>query len=157
MKHIFLILFVSNLSFSQVGIGTTAPQETLHVNGSARIQNLDSSNPLSNGVDTNVGVDINGTLILTNSIKGKIAPNGNAIKIQGATSFRVNNGDYQITFTTPMLDADYIILLSYSNNGGLGATIISYYNQTTNGFRVKLKDSYWLTDVNVQFMFRVEM
>lgn len=157
MKLSILALFITATASAQIGVGTTNPQETLHVNGTVRVESLGVTNTLNNGTSTTVSVDGDGTLILSNNVKiqGKIAPNGNAIKISGATCSRINNGDYRIVFNTPLTDNDYIILLTNSNNGGFGASIISYYNQTNNGFRVKIKDAYWLADVNVQFMFKV--
>lgn len=67
MKKLIFALLISSLSFSQgsVGIGTTTPQETLDINGSLRIRNLDSTNPDNDGVNIpTVGVDANGTTVL---------------------------------------------------------------------------------------------
>lgn len=159
MKNLLagIILATSmSLTYGQVGIGTTAPQETLHVNGGARISDLTPT--ATSG--TNVSVDANGTLILSNGvsqkISGKVRANGNAIRINGATCFRVNNGDYQINFTTPMSNSDYLILLSNRNPTNSDAPIMSYYNVTTNGFRIKIKDAYLLYDISIEFMFKVE-
>lgn len=42
----FLILILAPLSiFSQVGVNTTAPQETLHVEGSFRVTNTSAETP----------------------------------------------------------------------------------------------------------------
>ena len=61
MKNLLAgILLLSGLANAQVGIGTTAPQETLHVNGGARISDLTPT--ATSG--TNVSVDANGTLTL---------------------------------------------------------------------------------------------
>ncbi|QES90268.1 hypothetical protein [Rhizosphaericola mali] len=49
---LFLILFISKYSFSQVGIGTTSPQSKLHVVGDARITNMDVYDPLTDSVVT---------------------------------------------------------------------------------------------------------
>lgn len=156
MKKLTLLALLITTSLSaQVGINTVTPQETLHVAGTTRIDALNNTNPLNNGVNTNVSVDINGTLILDKKIQGKVSASGNAIKITGATCSRLSNGDYSIVFNNTMLDSDYVILLSNSNTGGFGATIVSYYNQTTTGFNVKLKDAFWLIDVNVEFMFKI--
>lgn len=64
MRKLLLALLVCSTSFAQIGIGTTTPQETLDVNGSTRVRNLDTTNPNNNGVASNVKVDLNGTLIL---------------------------------------------------------------------------------------------
>jgi hypothetical protein len=52
------LLFVSGFGFSQVGVGTTNPQETLHVNGTLRVTNTNhgSVNTIKIG-----GLDENGT------------------------------------------------------------------------------------------------
>jgi len=50
------LLFISIISYSQVGIGTVSPQETLHINGTARVDSLQSNNQnsvLLTGIDTN--------------------------------------------------------------------------------------------------------
>ena len=130
MKNLLAgILLLSGLANAQVGIGTTTPQETLHVNGGARISDLTPT--ATSG--TNVSVDANGTLTLSKneSVRGKVRANGNAIRINGATCFRINNGDYQINFNTPMSNADYLILLSNRNPNNNDAPIMSYYNVTS--------------------------
>lgn len=155
MKNLLAgILLLSGLANAQVGIGTTTPQETLHVNGGARISDLTPT--ATSG--TNVSVDANGTLTLSKneSVRGKVRANGNAIRINGATCFRINNGDYQINFNTPMSNSDYLILLSNRNPNNSDAPIMSYYNVTANGFRVKIKDAYLLYDISIEFMFKVE-
>lgn len=69
--QILMLLFVTvTISYSQVGIGTTAPQEQLHVSGTTdatiRIDGLSATNnPLNNNDETNVSVDANGNLILS--------------------------------------------------------------------------------------------
>lgn len=158
MKNLLAgILLLSGLANAQVGIGTTSPQEQLHIaNGNVRVDNLTPT--ATSG--TNVSVDANGTLVLSNSVNraiaGKVRANGNAIRINGATCFRVNNGDYQINFNIPMSDNAYLILLSNRNPTNTDAPIMSYYNVTTNGFRIKIKDAYLLYDISIEFMFKVE-
>ena len=63
-KLTLLAIFISGISFAQVGIGTTSPEETLDVNGTTRIESLGVGNVLNNGISSAVGVDSNGTLIL---------------------------------------------------------------------------------------------
>lgn len=70
MKKYILLLFCFPL-FAQVGIGTTNPQETLHLGGTTstiRIDGLNTANNvLNNGVSTNVVVDAQGNLKLSNN------------------------------------------------------------------------------------------
>jgi hypothetical protein len=81
---------------------------------------------------------------------------------------RLNEGDYQITFSTALPNANYIIQLSTIDCGGdcPGNTSanyddpgITYYNQTTTGFRVNIGDSDNGTtqkdDIDLEFMFTV--
>ena len=160
MKNLLagIILTTSmSLTYGQVGIGTTSPQEQLHIaNGDVRVDNL-TPNATSG---TNVSVDANGVLILSKnesvSVRGKVRANGNAIRINGATCFRIDNGDYQINFNNPMSNANYLILLSNRNPTNSDAPIMSYYNVTANGFRIKIKDAYLLYDISIEFMFKVE-
>lgn len=71
MKNKYLsILFISVIGFGQVGIGTTNPQEDLHITGNTstiRIEALSSANnPLNDGIkNARVYVDANGNLTLT--------------------------------------------------------------------------------------------
>lgn len=71
MKNKYLyISFYSVIGFGQVGIGTTNPQEDLHIAGNTstiRIEALNSvNNPLNDGVkNARVYVDSNGNLTLT--------------------------------------------------------------------------------------------
>ncbi|CAM1373006.1 hypothetical protein TXIAM_50151 [Tenacibaculum xiamenense] len=99
---------------------------------------------------------------------GKVSGAGAALKIYGATVTRVNEGDYQVTFTTARADANYVIQLSILDCNGdcPGNTTanyddpgITYYNQTTTGFRVNIGDSDNGTnqkdDIDLEFMFNV--
>ncbi len=166
MKNLLLLSCVLatsvSLIYGQVGIETTNPQEQFHVSGgNLRVDNL--SPTATSG--TNVSVDANGTLILSSSsnrnVSGKISANGVPIKISGATCSRIDIGDYQITFDTPMSDTDYLILLSNYNVLGLTATSSSY-DITVNGFKVKINDDFFtffgynVQDIDSDFMFKVE-
>jgi len=168
MRNLLLLSVVlvatsmSYTTYAQVGIGTTNPQEQLHVvGGDLRVDNLTPT--ATSG--TNVSVDAVGKLILSNnsnrSVSGKVGANGIPIKINGATCFRINQGDYQITFDVPMGDSDYLITLSNYNVLGLTVTASSY-DITVNGFKVKTNDDfltffgYNVQDVDSNFMFKVE-
>jgi hypothetical protein len=92
---------------------------------------------------------------------GKISSTGTALKIMGATVSRINKGDYQITFTSPMPSADYIIQLSVKDMNGAGndSPSITYTSQTTSGFIIKTADndngSTDSADEDMEFMFSV--
>jgi hypothetical protein len=66
-----VLMLVSTASYSQVGIGTTEPQETLHVAGESstiRIEGLDSNNNTeNNGSRTPLAVDALGNMVLGRS------------------------------------------------------------------------------------------
>jgi hypothetical protein len=156
MKNLIIIcILATSVNYAQVGINTVTPQEALHVNGNVRVDNLIPTALTG----SNVEVDANGTLILSNkkNISGKVRPNGTPININGATCFRVGAGNYQINFNTPLNNNDYLILLSNRNPTNADAPIISYYNQTNNGFRVAIKDAFLLYNINIEFMFKVEV
>ena len=127
-----------------VGIGTASPNEKLEVNGNIRMTDGNE------GAGKIMVSDANGTASWANTsavslIKamGKVASNGTAIKILGATVTRINMGDYQVTFNTAMPDANYIIQLTQPDRNGAGNDDpgITYYNQTTTGFRVNIGDN----------------
>ncbi|WP_143032071.1 beta strand repeat-containing protein [Tenacibaculum sp. MAR_2009_124] len=99
---------------------------------------------------------------------GKVSGAGTALKIYGATVTRVDEGDYQVTFTTPRSDANYVIQLSIADCAGdcPGNTTtnyddpgVTYYQQTANGFRVNIGDSdnggNQKDDIDLEFMFNV--
>jgi len=158
-SKIILILTTSvSLTYGQVGIGTTNPQEQLHIaNGNVRVDNLTPTATSGN----NVSVDSNGTLILSDiniktNIVGKVESNGNVSSIGIFSVVRLNEGDYNITFNTPMSNENYIILLSVAES----TRLISYRNQTINGFGVKIQRVGFLgsiQDEDSEFMFKVEV
>ncbi len=59
MRALYIItaLLIGATSYAQVGIGTTSPQETLHVNGTMRVENTTSS-----AATKLTGLDDNGTV-----------------------------------------------------------------------------------------------
>ncbi|RNC87497.1 MAG: hypothetical protein ED555_14300, partial [Allomuricauda sp.] len=129
----------------------------------ANVVSTDANNQISVGSDG--GAFLNAPAIYS---MGKINGNGTAAAIYQATVSRINEGDYQITFTTALPNANYIIQLSTLDCGGdcpgnTGANYddpgISYYNQTTTGFRVNIGDSDNGTtqkdDIDLEFMFTV--
>jgi hypothetical protein len=61
-----VLLFTTLITFSQVGIGTTNPQETLHVSGNAstvRVDGLSSTGTVTGTPTSNVSVSTNGNLV----------------------------------------------------------------------------------------------
>ncbi|WP_344824208.1 hypothetical protein, partial [Rurimicrobium arvi] len=92
---------------------------------------------------------------------GKVSGTGAAAKIIGATVTRIDKGDYQVTFTTPMSSANYVIQLTVKDMNGAGndAPGITYTSQTASGFIVKTADndngSSDSADEDLEFMFTV--
>ena len=160
IKYLFIKIITilsTTLVQSQVGIGTTSPQAQLHIaNGNVRVDNLVPTS--SSG--TNVSVDQNGTLVLSKinnkiSILGKVESDGNTPAVGDFSVIRLNDGDYTITFGSPMIDENYVILLSVAES----TRLISYRNQTVNGFDVKIQRVGFLgsiQDEDSEFMFKVE-
>jgi len=117
MKKLILLLFPI-LSLAQVGISTTTPTHDLDVNGSTRVRTL------TNGTTES---DANGVLATApyKSIAMGVVDNaGTLLKGFGATTTKINATTYRVTFITPQIDNDYIILLcgkrrhlSYDNAG----------------------------------------
>ena len=117
MKKLLLLL-LSVTTFAQVGINTTNPQEQLHVSGSPtatiRVDGLSTTNPLNNGVSTNVSVDANGTLILDNKTQSNtfivdntdILPN--VIGVETFTGALTNQQIHTSTFTLTKPSLVYI-------------------------------------------------
>ncbi|MFS4456784.1 hypothetical protein, partial [Maribacter sp. 2304DJ31-5] len=107
---------------------------------------------------------------------GKVNANGTTAAIYNAaiTKITTNNGsggpegDYQVTFSTALSNANYIIQLTIPDCGGdcpgnSGADYddpgITYYDQQTTGFKVNIGDSDNGTtqkdDIDLDFMFTV--
>jgi len=86
----------------------------------------------------------------------------------GASVTRIDEGDYQVTFTTALSSSNYIIQVATLDCGGdcpgngtqnYDDPGITYYNQATTGFRVNIGDSDNGTnqkdDIDLEFMFTV--
>lgn len=117
MKKLSILLFPI-LTFSQVGINTTNPTNTLDVNGSLRVRNQ----TLGTVEATSTGVQY--TVPYTVSCMGVVDVAGTLLKGFGATTTKINNTTFRVTFTVPQLNTDYIIILcgkrrhlSYDNVG----------------------------------------
>ena len=143
-----MILFAYAQAFSQVGIGTTTPQEALHVSGvnsQLRVDGLGSANPLNNGAETPLAVDANGKFVLSSSVPqmqfvamGKILANGNSKKISGATISRLSEGNYEVVFLKGQPDEDYIVSLTLSGGSSDTTSVIRLYDQTVSSFKINI-------------------
>lgn len=123
MKKLIIILFPI-FTFSQVGIATTNPTNTLDVNGDARVRSLTFGTVESN---------TNGVLTIApyqTSAMGVVDNIGTLLKGFGATTTKINNTTYRITFIVPQIDNNYIILLCGKQRH------LSYTNATVNSFDV---------------------
>ena len=84
MKYVFLLLFlVPTLFFGQVGIGTTNPEETLHVNGTLRITNTSGTNSAKV-----VGVDSDGTVTQV-GVGSNLSLDSGTLNAEGANKYLV--------------------------------------------------------------------
>ncbi len=143
---------------------TTIPSETMltiqsdgtdweqinNIGGSSAstIVSTDANNDITTGTDSGAFFD--------SPIKamGKVAANGNAIRIQGATVRRIQNpGRYRVTLSTTRATDDYIIQLSLviQSLTDMNATV---FNQTTNSFEVYITD-YLGDRINREWFFTV--
>jgi hypothetical protein len=117
MKKLIILLFPI-LTFSQVGIGTTTPTNTLDIVGDLRVRNQ----TLGTVEATSTGVQY--TVPYTTSAIGVVDNVGALLKGFGATTTKINNTTFRVTFLVPQIDTDYVILLcgkrrhlSYDNVG----------------------------------------
>jgi hypothetical protein len=141
MKKLIFLLFPI-FAMSQVGISTTNPTNTLDVNGTTRVRSLTLGTVESstNGVLTNAPY--------TATAMGVVDNAGTLLKGFGATTSKLNNTTYRITFLTPQIDNDYIILLNGKRRH------LSYDNATVNSFDVII-DSNPAGVTNFDFNFVV--
>jgi hypothetical protein len=122
MKTLFLVFPI--FAMSQVGINTTTPSNTLDVNGTARVRSL----TLGTVETTTIGVQY--TVPYTVSCMGVVNNAGTLLKGFGATTIKINNTTYRITFLTPQIDNDYVIMVNGKRRS------LSYDNPTVNSFDV---------------------
>jgi len=141
MKKLIILLFPI-FAMSQVGIGTTTPSNTLDVNGTTRVRSLTLGTVESN---------INGVLATApyqSICMGVVDNTGTLLKSFGATTTKINNTTYRVTFIVPQIDNNYVILLC----GKLRH--LSYTNATLNSFDVII-DSNPASVPNFDFNFVV--
>ena len=81
---VLLLLFIPQLIIAQVGIGTTNPQETLHVVGSLRVENT-----TTNTATKIMGTDGNGTLNGVN-VGANLQLAGGTLEATGSNKYFVN-------------------------------------------------------------------
>jgi hypothetical protein len=103
------------------------------------INNNSTINLQSDGTDWTETSAINGPEIIA---AGKVGPTSTNIKVFNATVTRVlpaSVGEYQVTFDSPLDDANYIIQLTIISAFGDGNDDpdLSYYDQQTTGFKVE--------------------
>jgi hypothetical protein len=140
MKTLFLLFPI--FAMSQVGINTTNPTNTLDVNGTTRVRSLTTGTVESN---------TNGVLTIapyTTTAMGVVDNTGTLLKGFGATTTKLNNTTYRITFLTPQIDNDYVIMLNGKRRH------LSYDNATLNSFDVII-DSNPAGVTNFDFNFVV--
>ncbi len=139
-----------------VGIGTNEPSQRLDVNGNLRVRNLTKGAVVS---DANGNLSIGPTIVAA----GKVNATGTAAKINGANVSKTSAGVYNVTFTTPRTNANYVIQLTVRRCASCGATddsFTAYYtNQTTAGFTVNTgyndNGATALVTTDTEFMFSV--
>lgn len=138
MKKLLIILLVPIFSYSQVGIATTSPTNTLDVNGSLRVRTLTEGTVQSTptGVQFSAPYKMYATAVVDKS--------GTIYKQYGFSSIvSLGGGRYRFTFVTPMVDNNYII-------SGLGqGRTISYDNVTTISFEIVVSSTSGSFDFNV--------
>ena len=163
---------VTNLS-QNVGDGQIS---YINENGTAQTANV-----VGNDANNSISVGSNGGAYFQNPIKafGKVemtyvGTNSDYVSHSLVNGFnissvsRINQGDYQVIFNTPMPNNDYIIQLTIrdcngdcpGNNGSdYDDPGVTYYNQTTTGFYVNIGDSDNGTaqkaDIDLEFMITI--
>jgi len=122
---ITLLLLLPISTFSQVGISTTTPTETLDVNGTLRVRSL-----------TNGTVQSSSTGVLSVAPYKAVAMavcdvTGGIYKSFGiANVVRLNTTTYRVTFTVALPNNDYVVNFSAKQR------LLSYDNVTVNGFDI---------------------
>lgn len=102
---IIIALLIASISYSQVGIETTNPTNTLDVNGGVRVRNLQEGTVQS---ESNGDLFFAPYKVYAFAVSDKA---GSILKQYGISSItKITVDKYRFTFTTPMVDNDYIIL-----------------------------------------------
>lgn len=110
-----------------VGIGVSAPNETLHINGNFRIGNAVMSTP--SGTAPVYGARAWGQATVTSA--GVLTQNSS----YNMTITRVSLGRYRATFTTPMPNANYAVSFSYgTRSDDASDTVVGHVNYSGSGY-----------------------
>jgi len=129
-KLILLALSITGVINAQVGIGTTNPLDMLHVAGETRIDGLNTSNPLNNGVLTKVYVDNNGRLVLgADAVESVIENQTDIIPFP----IGLSNTDPETVLHTETFVIDYPRLVRISSSISLTYYRNWFYTPITNG------------------------
>jgi len=162
---IILCLFAAFTMHAQVGIGTSSPQEALHISGassSIRIDGLNSSNNNKNNGGTamyNVMVDANGALGLGDT-SGELSSDSNIatpVVVQTTAMSGLNSGElYKKNFTLTqraLVVITYYVALDFSSHDGLNkiddgrAKVAHNYFYLGDGTTADTTKSYGMTSV----------
>lgn len=120
-----LLLLLSIPIYSQIGIGTTAPTQTLDVNGITRVRSLTDGTLQSNSQGVISQAPYKSIAMAVADI------NGNIFKSFGIASItRINTTTYRVLFSLPQPNNNYIINFSARQR------LLSYDNTTINGFDI---------------------
>lgn len=123
---VFLCCFLSASALAQIGIGTTQPQEKLHVEGTLRVEGFDDGN------DTTalVGADVDGTLTALN-IDNNLTIINNTLELTRSYLFEIGHFDMStVTIVSgEVADLELDIEDGYVNDG---KTIIYLDNLAAN-------------------------
>lgn len=121
MKKLILSLLFTIPTFSQVGIGTTTPTETLDVNGSLRVRDLYIGTAETNQFGAFSAAPY--TLVCYGIFK----ENGDEIRAYNCIVRRLNQTTIRVEFMNQLPDTNYIINLT-------GEMRLLYYNLKTRNF-----------------------
>lgn len=135
---IIIALLIASISYSQVGIETTNPTNTLDVNGGVRVRNLQEGTVQS---------ESNGDLFFAPyKVYAFVVVDkpGTILKQYGVSSVQnLGSGKYRINFTSPMADNDYIILAMGKNRN------VTYDTVTQNSVEVTVSSTSNHYDFNL--------
>ena len=124
--NIILFSFIYASTIAQIGIGTTQPQETLHIEGTLIVEGSDNTNSTT----ALIGADENGTLTSLN-IDSSLTINNNTLVITGSYLYEIGYFDMS---TVPIVsgeiaDLDLNLAVGEENEG---KTIIYLNNLMAN-------------------------